>query len=174
MTSMAADRVTIPAAGDYRIDPARTTVSFATRHLFGLAPVRGTFQLRDGHIQVTEPVADSSARAVIAASTFHTGLPARDTHVRGPAYLDAERHPAIVFASTGLEQAEGRWMLRGSLTVRDRTCPLDLRVEELTAGPTLTLRATTWVDRYAFGITAMKGMTGRRLTLTLSVTATRT
>lgn len=175
MTGPATNPVTIPTAGDYRIDPSSTTVSFATRHLFGLAPVRGTFRLRDGHLQVADPVAKSSARARIAAGSFHTGLSARDTHVVSASYLDAENHPDIVFASTGLELVDGDWVLRGSLTVRGRTCPVDLRVTRVREDRSgLSMRATARVDRYAFGITAMKGMTGRRLTMTLEVAATRT
>ena len=36
-TSAAA--VQIPAAGTYELDPAASTVTFATRDMFGLAPV---------------------------------------------------------------------------------------------------------------------------------------
>jgi len=32
----------IPPAGRYRIDPARSTITITTRHLFGLGPVRAT------------------------------------------------------------------------------------------------------------------------------------
>ncbi|MPZ86266.1 MAG: YceI family protein [Actinophytocola sp.] len=174
MTSTATDPVTIPTAGGYRIDPSSTAVSFTTRHMFGLAPVRGTFRLRDGHIQVTDPVAESSVRATIAAESFHTGTSARDTHVVSATYLDAERHPNIVFASTGIARVDGDWVLRGSLTVRGVTCPLDLRVTQVREDRSgLRLRATARVDRYAFGITAMRGMAGRRLTMTLDVAANR-
>ncbi|WP_211225513.1 hypothetical protein [Amycolatopsis nigrescens] len=38
-------------------------------------------------------------------------------------------------------------------------------------GRTLTARATTTIDRYAFGVTAAKGMTGRRLHLTIEIVA---
>lgn len=174
MTSTTTDPVTIPTAGDYRIDPSSTTVSFTTRHLFGLARVRGTFRLRDGHIQVADPVAGSSVRATIAAESFHTGTSGRDTTVVSATYLDAERHPNIVFASTGITRVDGDWVLRGSLTVRGATCPLDLRVTRVREDRSgLALSATAQVDRYAFGITAMKGMAGRRLSITLDITATR-
>jgi hypothetical protein len=36
----------------------------------------------------------------------------------------------------------------------------------------LRLRASTTVDRHTWGVTAMKGMTGRRLRFALSVSAT--
>ena len=40
--------VQIPATGIYRIDPADSSVSFTTRHLFGLGAVKGTFGCSPG------------------------------------------------------------------------------------------------------------------------------
>jgi polyisoprenoid-binding protein YceI len=174
MTSMTAGPVTIPATGEYRIDPARTTIAFATRHLFGLAPVRGTFRLRGGHLQVAEPLASCAATATIDAASFHTGTVARDSHVTSATYLDARRHPDIVFAATALTRDGDGWVLAGTLTVRGVTRPLPVRVLELsTSDGEVRLRAVARVDRHEFGITAGRGMTGRRLTLTLDVVAAR-
>lgn len=161
-----------PAPGEYHIAPERTTISFTTRHLFGLAPVRGTFRLRAGKVTVAESAPESSARATISAASFDTGQSARDTTIQSARYLDVERHPDITFVSTGLSQLDGVWTLRGSLTVRGRTSPLDVQVDEVRAGDgQLRARATSRVDRYAFGIDAMKGMTGRWLTMRLDLTA---
>ncbi|WP_246144801.1 YceI family protein [Actinacidiphila oryziradicis] len=44
----------LPAAGTYEIDPAASTVSFVTRAMFGLLPVRGTFTIEHGRITVAE------------------------------------------------------------------------------------------------------------------------
>jgi len=174
MTSMTTDTVKIPATGSYRIDPAHSTISFATRHLFGLAPVHGTFRLRDGHIVVADPLAGSSARATISATSFDTGVAARDATIRSATYLDVANHPDIGFASTGLELVEDRWVLHGSLTVRGRTRPVDVHLEDLRPdGHRLRLRAVGRVDRYEFGITAGRGITGRRLTLRLDLAADR-
>jgi polyisoprenoid-binding protein YceI len=51
-TSTAAQRSGVPAAGRYRLGPARSSVTFRTRHLFGLGVVSGTMavtQRRDHH-----------------------------------------------------------------------------------------------------------------------------
>ena len=45
---MATDTVQIPATGTYRIHPASSSVSFTTRHMFGLGAVKGTFGVRFG------------------------------------------------------------------------------------------------------------------------------
>jgi polyisoprenoid-binding protein YceI len=164
----------IPAVGEYRIDVTASTMTFRTRHIFGLAPVNGSFRLREGHIRVADPVGESAVHATVSAASFHTGVSARDTTIRSGQYLDVENHPDITFASTGLAQRDGRWVLHGTLTVRGRGCPVDVPVEESEVdGPRVRLRASARVDRYAFGITAMKGMTGRWLTFVLELQANR-
>jgi polyisoprenoid-binding protein YceI len=160
-----------PAVGAYRIEPAESTISFVTRHLFGLAPVRGTFALREGLVHVAEPVDVSMVRATIAAGSFDTGVAARDSTVCSARFLDAARYPDITFVANGISDN----VLRGTLTVRGRTEPLDVRVDEVRVlGDRLQIRAGVEVDRYAWGVSAMKGMTGRRLRFALSLVATRT
>jgi polyisoprenoid-binding protein YceI len=167
------ETIEVPAAGTYRLQPGESTISFATRHMFGLGPVRGTFALREGVVHVADPVETSTVRATIAAGSVDTGLAARDNTVRSGQYLDTAKHPDITFTATGVTH-DGGWVLRGTLTVRGRTEPLDVRVEEVRVlDGALRLRATAEVDRYAWGITAMKGMTGRRLRFTLSLSATQ-
>jgi polyisoprenoid-binding protein YceI len=47
----------------------------------------------------------------------------------GPEVLDSERHHEIVFKSTGAEPAgQGRWTLRGNLTLRGQTRPVTVQV----------------------------------------------
>lgn len=165
------ETVEVPAAGAYRIEPAESAISFGTRHLFGLAPVRGTFALREGAIHVTSPVERSAVHATIAAGSVDTGLAARDDTVRSKQYLDVAHHPDITFTANGVVR-DGGWVLRGALTVRGRTEPLDVRIDEVRVhDDRLRLLASAEVDRYAWGVTAMKGMTGRRLRCTLSLSA---
>jgi len=174
MTDTAVNTVEIPAAGTYRVDAAGSTLTFRTRHLFGLAPVRGRFRLRSGHLTVADPVAASSALAAIDAGSVDTGNAARDRTVRSGQYLAAEEFPDITFASTGLERVDGRWVLRGTLTVRGAEAPLDVHVDAArVTGSRLAVRAHTRVDRYAVGVTAMKGMAGRYLDLRLELAAAR-
>ena len=59
--------VQIPAAGIYQLDPAASTVTFATRHMFGLAPVKGTFRLVSGQITIADPVTSSTITEATAS-----------------------------------------------------------------------------------------------------------
>src|ERR1700753_3459186 len=116
--------------GRYRIDPVRSAVTFTTRHLFGLAPVRGTLALRDGTVHVADPVTGSTASARAATASFQSGTAPRDAAVLSPRLLDATACPSLTFTSTGFGPAEGepgQWRLRGALEVRGGTPPGEAR-----------------------------------------------
>ena len=166
--------IAAPAPGTYRIDAARSAITFTTRHLFGLGAVRCHFELRDGEIRVTDPVHESSARAKISAASFHTGNASRDSAVRSARLLDTGAHPDITFISRRLDQAGGRWVLRGLLSVRGKAHPVNLLIEEARpAGRDLHLRASVRLDRYDFGITKARGLAARHLTGRLDIVAHR-
>ena len=175
MTNAMTATVQLPPAGRYRIDPARSTITFRTRHMFGLGQVRGSFALSSGEITVTEPVARSSAHAEIAADSFETGNQARDDMIRSGKYLDTANHPTIRFTSHGVAETDSGWSLTGELTVRGTQRPVRLDIDRcgVDSGE-LTVRAVTRIDRKEFDITAQPGMTGRYLDLTLELAANGT
>ncbi len=162
----------VAAPGTYRADPSRSSVTFTTRHMFGLGGVSGSFQVRSGSVIITDPPERSSARGEVDTASFHTGLAARDKQVRSKAFLDAVNFPVITFRSTGLRRGETAWVLSGQLTVRGNQAPAEFTVTEAaTRDGELVVSAEATVDRYQHGITAMKGMAGRRLRISLTVTA---
>ena len=172
-TSAAA--VQIPAAGTYQLDPAASTVTFATRHLFGLGAVKGTFRLISGQITIADPLTSSTASAVIDAASFATGNPRRDQDVKSARLLHVTDHPQITFRSTELVQDGAAWRLRGQITARGTSAPAELTITEAAASEdVLQIRATTRVDRYAHGLTKAKGLAGRHLDMEITARATRT
>lgn len=58
-----------PPAGRCVVDPANSTVTFVTRHMFGLGTVRGRFVLSQGSVVVAERAEDSSAFDITAHTT---------------------------------------------------------------------------------------------------------
>ena len=171
---VASKRLAAPTAGRYRIDPAASTITIRTRHLFGLGPVRATLALREGRIKVATPPEASAVTARFAASSFRSGNPARDAAVLSPRLLDAEAYPSLVFTSTELTEAHGQRVLRGELEVRGVTRLVEVRLITV-AEEDGTLRGTARVavDRYDFGITAYRGLAARGLTVALDITAHR-
>ncbi|MFG3280878.1 YceI family protein [Streptomyces sp. NPDC048111] len=159
-----------PAAGHYAIDPAASAVEFTTRHLFGLLPVRGTFAIRSGRVDVAEPLGTSAVRAEIDTASFRTGSGRRDRAVRSARFLDAARHPLMTFTADRLEGTT----VPGTLTVCGIARPVHLSIAESACSPgSFTARATVRVDRTAFGVTASPGMAGRHLDVTVRVRCVR-
>ena len=165
-----ATNTTTPQLGRYEIDTGRSTVTFRTRHLFGLAPVRGRFAIRGGTVDIAEPLTASAVYAEIDAASFRTEYPQRDASARSARLLDVARHPVITFTSERVDRQE----LTGTLTVRDVTRPVNLSIEGSEVSPrTFTVRATTRIDRTEFGLTAYRGLAGRYLDLSVEAQCVR-
>ncbi|MER7780305.1 YceI family protein [Streptomyces sp. NPDC096191] len=164
----------VPAAGTYEIDPVASTVRFDTRAMCGLLPVRGTFTISRGRITVAESPEESSVEVAMDAASFESGNQQRDDHVRSSDYLDVARHPEIAFRSQRLERSAQDASLQGELTACGVTQPVSVTVTSVTREDRrITANGTATLDRYAFGVTKAKGMTGRHLKITLEVVADR-
>jgi polyisoprenoid-binding protein YceI len=163
---------TTPQPGHYDIDTAHSGVTFATRHLFGLGRVNGSFAIRRGTADIADPIAASAIYAEIETASFRTKSGPRDRSVLSPRFLDPAGHPVMIFRSDRIE-AEGQ-VLAGTLTVCGATRPVALTVTRCEAGRgSFTARATARVDRTGFGITAARGLAARHLDLTVEVRCIR-
>ncbi len=154
-----AAELTLPPAGTWKIDPQHSTVGFTVRHLM-VSKVRGSFTRYEGSIQIGATPEESSVEATIEAASIDTRDEQRDAHLRSGDFLDAEHHPTLHFRSTGVTQTgPSTGTVRGDLTVRGVTQPVELDVEFLGAatdpwgGQRLGLVATGEIDREAFGLT---------------------
>jgi polyisoprenoid-binding protein YceI len=165
--------VQAPPVGRYVIDPAGSSVTFVTKHMFGLGKVRGTFEVTRGVITIADPPQDSRVEAEVSASSFSTGNFLRDPQVCSRLFLGVRRHPAISFRSDSIRQHREGWSVAGVLTVKGRTAPVELTVTSASAeGAAIVLRADCTVDRYAHAITMMPGMAARRLSVQITARAT--
>jgi polyisoprenoid-binding protein YceI len=127
-----------------------------------------------GVVTITEPTEESSAEAEISAASFRTRNVLRDPQVRSRIFLDTRRHPVISFRSTTVQFGHDAWTVSGILTVKGQPAPLSLTITEMTAkGSALVFRAIGTVDRYAHGITMMRGMAARYLSVEITAQATR-
>ena len=94
--------------------------------------VRGRFPLAGGSITITPNPLESSVEATIDVAKVHSGDTARDEHLRGADFFDAEHHPTATFRSTKVEDAgDGTYRLTGDLTIKDVTRPVTLDLEYL-------------------------------------------
>ncbi len=167
-------------AGTWTIDPAHT-VAFAARHL--MSRVRGTFSEVNGEIVTGPDPTFCSATAAVALSSVSTGNEMRDNHLRSADFFDIEHSPTMTFASTGLRQENGAWVLTGDLTIRAVTRPAEFEVEFLGVDPTglqgetrIGFSARGAILRRDFGITFglaadSKIVVGDKVDITLDIQA---
>lgn len=155
MASSPLEHVQTPPAplpeGRWRVDPARSTVTFRTRAMLGLMPVRGRFEGFDGSLAV-----DADGRATgelrIETATIATGIAKRDAHLRTADFFDAEHHPHAHFTLTALTSADGRPVARGTLRIRDRDIPVEAPLELTRPGTDVRLQARFPVDHHTAGL----------------------
>ena len=173
-------QVDIPGyvAGTWVIDAARSDVSFQVR-LSGFATVRGRFGGVEGTIVTTEDPRSSSVSAVIRTASVNTKIPRRDEHLRSKDFLNAEQHPTITFASTGVRTDGDGVLLDGDLTVRGVTTPVTLTVAVDGFGvghdgrPLARFSAATEISRSDYGVTGgpVSPFIGKKVRITLKIEA---
>jgi polyisoprenoid-binding protein YceI len=160
-------------AGDYVLTNGSSSVSFKTRHLYGLGPVKGHLSVRSGNLHVVEGIAGSTVDAVVEAASFTTHNPIRDLQVRSRMFLGVKKNPTWTYESDAVVQDGADLVVSGTFTVRGNSAPVSLVVDRVEAlpGSELTIHAHGEVDRYALGVTTLRGMAARLLTFEVELTA---
>jgi polyisoprenoid-binding protein YceI len=144
----------------WTIDAAHSHIEFAVKHMM-IATVKGRFGSVSGRIRLDEEQPDrSEVEVTIEAASIDTRNAQRDTHLRSADFLDVENHPAITFRSTGVKRvSQDRLRVRGDLTIRGTTRPVDLDVTVLGRNRSpwgqdvIAWSAETSIDREDFGLT---------------------
>ena len=145
----------------YQIDPKHSSAHFKVRHMM-IANVSGRFDSVSGTVDFDSAHPDNARfDASIDVNSLHTGDPARDGHLKGGDFFDAEKHPTITFRSKKITPAGGKnFKATGDLTLRGVTKEVTLDIQGLSDEVTdpwkLQRRgvgATTRISRKDFGIT---------------------
>ncbi|OLO03906.1 YceI family protein [Salinicola socius] len=166
----------------FEIDPDHFTIAFMVDHM-GYENLLGQFLKGEGSfVYDRETQTLSEADVTIQAASVFTNLDARDHHVRGGDFLDAEDHPRLHFVATDFEPSSSTTgTLNGELTMLGRTEPVTLDVtlnkdEVYPFGhgrPTLGLSVRGALDRSDWGMDygVGNGMVGDHVTLIFELEA---
>lgn len=160
------------SAGNWKLLPDRSTVTFRNKTLWGLATVTGRFTEFTGEGSAGAGV---SGRVVIAAASVRTGIGKRDNHLRSADFFDVETHPDITVQVTGLEPSDDSLRLTTILTVRGVSKPVELPVDaEVLDDGALRLSGRCEVQRDDFGVSGdLLGMVGPTTVLSGELVFTR-
>jgi polyisoprenoid-binding protein YceI len=113
----------------------------------------GRFHRFEGEV-VVDPRDPSGGRVRLRvdAASIDTSNARRDAHLRSEDFFHVERHPDLVFESTGVEGRLPRLLVSGRLSARGVTREVRLPVEVEIAGATLTVRGQLDIRRTDYGI----------------------
>ena len=140
------------------IDPVHSSVEFAILHM-AIAKTRGRFKQLRGEIETSDEGDLQAVNLVIEAESIDTGDFRRDAHLTSSDFLDAARYSTLMFQSTRVDAlGDGRYLVRGEVTIRDQTRPVALEVvttspvEDAEGGRRAGARAEAQLSRTEWGI----------------------
>lgn len=168
--------------GTWTIDPNHTAAQFSVRHL-GVSTVRGAFTKVSGSVKhdPADPTKDS-LEATIETSSVDTRVEMRDNDLRSPRFFDAQKYPTITFHSKQAKVAgPGKLQITGDLTIRGVTKEVVLDVDgpsepikdPMGKGQRMGASATTKINRQDFGVSALPGVVGDEITITIDAELTQ-
>ncbi len=124
-------------AADYVIDTkkAHAFIQFRVQHL-GYSWLYGRFNDFNGKFSYDESNPDKASVEVnIKTSSVDSNHAERDKHLRGKDFLYIDKFPKATFISTSFEQDKvGNGVLKGNLTLRGVTRPVEIEVQFIGAG----------------------------------------
>ena len=140
-------------AGEWVLDPRRSSIRLKSKSIWGLVPVNGVFREVSGHGTVS-PDGEASGTVTVAAASIDTRNTRRDTHLRSADIFDAGNHPHITFTADGIRPAGQGVAVTGTLTVRGRTRPVSFdAAASAQGGAEIRLDAEVRINRPDFGLT---------------------
>ena len=173
----------VAQAGTWQIDPNHTAAQFSVRHL-GVSTVRGAFTKVTGTVRhdPADPTKDS-IDVTIDANSVDTRVEMRDNDLRSARFFDVQKYPTMTFHSKSVKvSGAGKLQITADLTIHGVTKEVVLDVD----GPTEAIKdpmgkgqrmgasATTKVNRQDFGVSALPGVVGDEITITIDVEMTKT
>ncbi len=116
-----------PAPATWSIDPAHSKLGFSITHMM-VSDVEGQFK---NFTATVTSVNDDFAEAVVDltadVASVTTDNDARDKHIKGPDFFDAEKYPKMTFKSTSFKKTGDKtYKVTGNLTLRGVTKPVVL------------------------------------------------
>jgi polyisoprenoid-binding protein YceI len=182
VTALAMAASAAAQAGTWQIDPNHTAAQFSVRHL-GVSTVRGAFTKVTGTVKhdSADPAKDS-IDVTIDSNSVDTRVEMRDNDLRSPRFFDVQKYSTITFHSKSVKVAgPGKLQITGDLTIHGVTKEVVLDVDGPTEpikdpmgkGQRMGASATTKVNRQDFGVSALSGLVGDEITITIDVEMTK-
>lgn len=140
-------------------DPTHSEVHFKIKHLV-ISTVTGSFKKFEGSFEASkEDLSDAAINFTIDPASIDTNNEQRDGHLKSDDFFNAAKYPEIKFVSTSIsKKSDDEYLLKGDLTIRDVTKPVELEVDyggqtkDLYGQQKAGFDVTGKIDRRDFGL----------------------
>jgi polyisoprenoid-binding protein YceI len=172
--SMVALMLKAATDGDlYRVKPGTSKMGFCINSPVGV--VEAEFHNFQGGLALNDFMEQGTSLIHIDVDSLETDSGMVEMMLKSESFLDSEQFPEITFVSTGIEWIEGeKGVLKGNLTMHGVTKPVafyvDLKKSE-TGDETVTVKATTTIQRSEFGMYTLSPMVDDRVSLCMTIDA---
>ena len=143
-------------AREWQMDAAKSSLTFKGSYQSG--PFEGKFGKFDATIAFDETdVTKDRFDVTVQVSSLDTQSAERDDTLRTTDFFDPAKFPQAHFITQSFGKgADGGLEAKGTLTVRDQTKPVTLKVKFAGSGDTATLDVDTTLNRLDFGLGTSK------------------
>jgi polyisoprenoid-binding protein YceI len=161
-------------AGDWVLDPRKSSIRLKNKSMWGLVRVNGVFREVSGNGTVSAG-GEVSGTVTVAAASIDTKNTRRDKHLRSGDFFDSGNNPDIIFTADGIRPSGQGVTVTGALTVRGRTQPLSFdAVASVQDDGVIWLDAEVLINRADFGLTwNLMGTVSVNNTITIHAVFTR-
>jgi polyisoprenoid-binding protein YceI len=154
--------ITLPLAAparDWQTDAAQSTLTF--KGSYQGEAFDGKFKKFDAAISYDETdLAKAKFDVKIDAASVDTASSERDDSLKGGDFFDPKKFPQAHFVTTSFAKgADGAVVAQGTLTIRDQTKPVTLKVKFAATGDKATLDVDATLKRLDFGLGSGKDWT---------------
>ncbi|MGH3071156.1 MAG: YceI family protein [Gaiellaceae bacterium] len=138
-------------AGTWGADPVHSSIGFAVPYS-GIGTFRGTFEEFDATL------AEGRLEGVAKVASVKVDDENLAGHLQSPDFFDAEQHPELRFASNAIEREGDRVSIKGDLTLRGVTHPVEITgtvtgpLENAYGQQRIGFDLETTVNRHEYGI----------------------
>ena len=137
--SLALSALLLPAAAfaadTYKVDPVHSSTIFRVGHA-GIGIVYGQFKESAGQFTLDDAdPTQSSFDIQVQAASVDSHVNKRDSHLKGPDFLNAKQYPTITFKSTSAKKVDDKHLqVTGDFTLHGVTKSITIPVELIGKG----------------------------------------
>jgi len=139
-------------ARDWQVEAAKSSLTFNSKYQSG--PFTGKFGKFEASIRYDEAdLANAKFDVKVDVASVDTQSGERDDTLRTADFFDATKYPQAHFITTGFERsADGGVIATGTLTIREQSKPVKLKVKFAASAQGTTLDVDTTLNRLDFGL----------------------